>query len=83
MSAASGSASPPPARTRRRSASPARRPSSCSARVAPISALEAGAIGTARTQLGACANYLPGYPDRCSIVTDPRGAGVALGAIDQ
>jgi gamma-glutamyltranspeptidase/glutathione hydrolase len=51
--------------------------------MAPISAVETGAIGTARTQLGACANYLPGYPDRCSIVTDPRGAGVALGAIDQ
>ena len=50
--------------------------------LAPISAVETGAIGTARTQLGACANYLPGYPDRCAIVSDPRGGGVALGAID-
>ena len=49
----------------------------------PVQALEGGAIGTARTQLGYCANYLPGYPDRCVTLTDPRGAGVALGAVDR
>ncbi|TDH59597.1 gamma-glutamyltranspeptidase [Dankookia rubra] len=46
-------------------------------------ALEGGAPGTARTQLAACINYLPGRPDRCLAVTDPRGAGVSLGAVDQ
>jgi gamma-glutamyltranspeptidase/glutathione hydrolase len=46
-------------------------------------ALEGGAPGTARTQIAACTNYLPGRPDRCLAVSDPRGAGVALGAVDQ
>ena len=46
-------------------------------------ALEAGAPGMARTQIAACTNYLPGRPDRCIAVSDPRGAGVSLGAIDQ
>jgi gamma-glutamyltranspeptidase/glutathione hydrolase len=46
-------------------------------------ALEGGAPGTARTQIAACTNYLPGRPDRCLAVTDPRGAGVSLGAVDQ
>ncbi len=50
---------------------------------APTAAIEGGSPEPARTQLGVCPNYLPGYPDRCSIATDPRGAGVALGAIDQ
>ncbi|MBL6077950.1 gamma-glutamyltransferase [Belnapia sp. T18] len=50
---------------------------------APRDAVEGGSPEPARTQLAVCPNYLPGYPDRCSIVTDPRGAGVALGAIDQ
>ncbi|MBL6457093.1 gamma-glutamyltransferase [Belnapia sp. T6] len=50
---------------------------------APLAAIEAGSVGAARVQLGACVNYLPGYPDRCTILSDPRGTGVALGAIDQ
>ena len=50
---------------------------------APTDAIEGGSPEPARTQLGVCPNYLPGYPDRCSVATDPRGAGVALGAIDQ
>ncbi|WP_165943511.1 gamma-glutamyltransferase [Roseicella aquatilis] len=49
----------------------------------PQAALEAGAPGAARTHLGACLNYLPGRPDRCVAINDPRGAGVALGALDQ
>lgn len=51
--------------------------------LAPEAAIEAGAPGTARTQLAACANYLPGRPDRCLIASDPRGYGVALGAVDE
>ncbi len=50
-------------------------------RVLPAAALE-GQGGPGRTQLGACLNYLPGYPDRCVALTDPQGSGVALGAID-
>ena len=46
-------------------------------------ALEGGAPGTARTQIAACTNYLPGRPDRCLAVSDPRGTGVSLGSIDQ
>jgi gamma-glutamyltranspeptidase/glutathione hydrolase len=49
----------------------------------PQTALEAGAPGAARTQLAACLNYLPGRPDRCVAISDPRGSGVALGAVDQ
>lgn len=49
----------------------------------PEAALDLGAPGPARTQLAACENYLPGRPDRCIALTDPRGAGVALGAVDQ
>ena len=36
-----------------------------------------------RTQLGMCPRYLPGYQALCTTVTDPRGAGVALGATDR
>jgi gamma-glutamyltranspeptidase/glutathione hydrolase len=49
----------------------------------PRDAVEGGSPEPARTELAVCPNYLPGYPDRCAIVTDPRGAGVALGAIDR
>ncbi|MBK1658013.1 hypothetical protein CKO45_07190 [Paracraurococcus ruber] len=49
----------------------------------PESALDRGSPAPARTQLAVCANYLPGRPDRCIALTDPRGAGVALGAVDQ
>lgn len=46
-------------------------------------ALDGGAPGTARTQFATCEAYLPGRPDRCLALSDPRGAGVALGALDQ
>lgn len=36
-----------------------------------------------RAQLGACARYLPGAESTCTNLTDPRGAGVALGATDR
>lgn len=36
-----------------------------------------------RVQLGACARYLPGLEGACTTLTDPRGAGVALGATDR
>ncbi|WP_165585419.1 gamma-glutamyltransferase [Roseococcus sp. SYP-B2431] len=36
-----------------------------------------------RTQLGMCPRYLPGYQALCTTLTDPRGAGVALGATDR
>jgi gamma-glutamyltranspeptidase / glutathione hydrolase len=35
-----------------------------------------------RTQLGACPRYLPGRPAECLAVSDPRGFGVALGAVE-
>lgn len=36
-----------------------------------------------RTQLGQCPRYLPGYPQLCTTVSDPRGAGAAFGATDR
>jgi len=36
-----------------------------------------------RTQIGQCPRYLPGWQQLCTAVTDPRGAGVALGATDR
>jgi gamma-glutamyltranspeptidase/glutathione hydrolase len=36
-----------------------------------------------RTQLGQCPRYLPGWEQLCTTLTDPRGAGVALGATDR
>lgn len=50
---------------------------------APAAAVEAGATGAARTQLGACTGYLPGPEGRCFTVSGPGGAGVALGAVDR
>ena len=35
-----------------------------------------------RAQLAICPRYLPGRPQECSAVSDPRGLGVALGAVD-
>lgn len=47
----------------------------------------ATAIGQAaapgRAQLALCPRYLPGWEQLCTTVTDPRGAGVALGATDR
>jgi gamma-glutamyltranspeptidase/glutathione hydrolase len=51
--------------------------------MAPAEALAGGSPEPARTQLGVCLNYLPGSPDRCFALSDPRGTGVALGAVDQ
>jgi gamma-glutamyltranspeptidase/glutathione hydrolase len=50
---------------------------------APAAALANGSPDPGRTQLGVCLNYLPGAPERCVALSDPRGAGVALGAVDQ
>lgn len=36
-----------------------------------------------RSQTGQCPRYLPGWPSLCTTLTDPRGAGVALGATDR
>jgi gamma-glutamyltranspeptidase/glutathione hydrolase len=36
-----------------------------------------------RSQLGQCPRYLPGWEQLCTTRTDPRGAGVALGATDR
>ncbi|MGX9963643.1 gamma-glutamyltransferase [Roseomonas sp. F4] len=47
----------------------------------------ASAVGSApepaRTQLMACPRYLPGDANSCQGLTDPRGAGLALGAVDR
>lgn len=45
-------------------------------------AVVAGVFGDGRVQFGACTNYLPGRVDRCAAISDPRGAGVALGTVD-
>jgi gamma-glutamyltranspeptidase/glutathione hydrolase len=49
----------------------------------PDLALTAGAIGQARTQMATCGRYLPGRPESCEILSDPRAGGVALGALDR
>ncbi|UPY36814.1 gamma-glutamyltransferase [Sediminicoccus sp. KRV36] len=36
-----------------------------------------------RSQIGMCPRYLPGWPSLCTTLSDPRGAGVALGATDR
>ncbi|WP_424814173.1 gamma-glutamyltransferase [Roseococcus sp. YIM B11640] len=36
-----------------------------------------------RVQLGQCPRYLPGWQQVCTTLSDPRGAGVALGATDR
>lgn len=36
-----------------------------------------------RAQLLSCAGYLPGRVESCTGATDPRGAGLALGAVDR
>lgn len=51
--------------------------------VLPAEALAQAVPAPGRAQLGACLNYLPGPPGRCTAVTDPRGNGVALGTVDQ
>ncbi|WP_421995111.1 gamma-glutamyltransferase [Roseococcus sp.] len=36
-----------------------------------------------RAQVGMCPRYLPGFQALCTTLSDPRGAGVALGATDR
>lgn len=43
----------------------------------------AGVPEPGRAQLLTCTNYLPGRPEACTGATDPRGAGLALGAVDR
>lgn len=47
----------------------------------------ASAVATApepgRAVAGSCPRYLPGSAEGCSIAADPRGAGLALGAVDR
>lgn len=51
-------------------------------RLEPIYAVVDNSPEPGRTQLGACPGYLPGRPQECQAVSDPRGLGVALGAVD-
>jgi gamma-glutamyltranspeptidase/glutathione hydrolase len=50
---------------------------------APMEAVAAGVPPPGRTQFTACLNYLPGRPERCTAISDPRGTGVAVGTLDQ
>ena len=51
---------------------------------APAAALANGSPEPGRTQLGVCLRTtFPAAPDRCLALSDPRGAGIALGAVDQ
>ncbi len=36
-----------------------------------------------RVQFAACPRFLPGAADLCAAASDPRGAGVALGATER
>jgi len=48
----------------------------------PAEALASGVPEPGRGQFAACMGYLPGPPAQCTISTDPRGGGVAVGAVD-
>jgi len=48
----------------------------------PAEALASGVPEPGRGQFAACLGYLPGPPSQCTISTDPRGGGVAVGAVD-
>jgi gamma-glutamyltranspeptidase/glutathione hydrolase len=59
---------------------------------APMAAMLRGAdanaaAGTApepgRSQAATCMRYLPGVAEACSVASDPRGAGLAAGALDR
>ncbi len=50
--------------------------------VSPGDAVVANSPEPGRAQLAACPRYLPGRPQECLTVSDPRGLGVALGAVD-
>jgi gamma-glutamyltranspeptidase/glutathione hydrolase len=49
----------------------------------PSGAVQSGRLAPGRGQYGICSAYLPGAESSCVAITDPAGAGVALGAIDQ
>lgn len=49
----------------------------------PAVAVSEGVPPQGRVQFGACPNYLPGRPDRCTAISDPRGTGVAVGTLDR
>jgi gamma-glutamyltranspeptidase/glutathione hydrolase len=52
-------------------------------RGADASAAVAGVPEPGRAQLLTCTGYVPGRPESCTGATDPRGAGLALGAVDR
>jgi gamma-glutamyltranspeptidase/glutathione hydrolase len=51
-------------------------------RLSPRDAVPANTTAQGRTQFGGCSNYLPGSQSTCAAVSDARGMGVALGAVD-
>jgi gamma-glutamyltranspeptidase/glutathione hydrolase len=50
---------------------------------APEAAIRAASPAPGRTQLISCPRYLPGSEAGCGAASDPRGAGAAIGAVDQ
>ncbi|NKC33000.1 gamma-glutamyltransferase [Falsiroseomonas selenitidurans] len=50
---------------------------------APVTEAVAAVPEPGRSQMVACPRYLPGDAASCQVVTDPRGAGLALGAVDR
>jgi gamma-glutamyltranspeptidase/glutathione hydrolase len=52
-------------------------------RGADAPAAMAGVPEPGRAQLLSCTGYVPGRPESCTGATDPRGAGLALGAVDR
>ncbi|RVT97033.1 gamma-glutamyltranspeptidase [Rhodovarius crocodyli] len=51
-------------------------------RLSPRDAVPVNTTAQGRTQFGGCSNYLPGSQSTCAAVSDARGTGVALGAVD-
>ncbi|MBX9593747.1 MAG: gamma-glutamyltranspeptidase, partial [Roseomonas sp.] len=52
-------------------------------RNAPQDAAFAGVPNPGRGNLMACPRYLPGDPNSCYSLADPRGMGLAIGAVDR
>jgi gamma-glutamyltranspeptidase/glutathione hydrolase len=48
----------------------------------PGTAVERGVVPPGRVEFAACPRYLPGRPELCTAISDPRGTGVAVGSID-
>ncbi|NGM22756.1 gamma-glutamyltranspeptidase [Roseomonas stagni] len=58
-------------------------PLAAALRNAPAEAIFAGVPNPGRGNLMSCPRYLPGDANACFSLTDPRGTGLAIGAVDR